>query len=196
MPRPLRTIAQGVTYHCYTRCRGKRNLLQSRYGKRHFIESVQICQEKYHFEVIAAEIVANHIHPVIKTLENRETISLIMQFIKARMAEKYNRATGETGPFWNERFGSTIIEESDNPESYLLWLLWYIGYNPVRKGLSRDPRENEIGFINCYLNENFVLTLRFTLHEFFIGLGETFSERADEFLYYEDAYRKRLALWI
>lgn len=196
MPRPLRTIAQGVTYHCYTRCRQKRELLKGRYGKKHFIESVQMCQEKYGFELVAAEIVANHIHLVIKTLENKETISLIMQFIKARMAEKYNRATGETGPFWNERFGSTIIEDSDNPEEYLLWLLWYIGYNPVRKGLSGNPRKNEIGFINCYLDENFVSPLLFTLHEYFHRLGRNFKERVDKFLAYEDAYLKRLALWV
>lgn len=196
MPRPLRTIAHGVTYHCFTRCRGKRDLLKSRYGKRHFIESIQMCQEKYNFELIAAETVANHIHLIIKTIDKGETISLIMQFIKARMAEKYNRATGETGPFWNERFGSTIIEESDNPENYLLWLLWYIGYNPVRKGLSRDPRENEIGFINFYLDENYKSPLRFTQHKYYHRLGDNFRERVERFLYYEDAYRKRLALWV
>jgi REP element-mobilizing transposase RayT len=196
MARPLRRILEGVTYHCYTRCHGKRDLLKSRYGKRHFIEAVQICQEKYEFELIAAETVSNHIHLVIKTIEDRETISRIMQYIKARMAEKYNRATGETGPFWNERFGSTIIEESDNPEQYLLWLLWYIGYNPVRKGLSHDPRKNEIGFINCYLNEKFISPLKFTLHEYFYSLGRSFDECTEKFLTYEDAYRKRITLWI
>ncbi|HOP63748.1 MAG TPA: transposase [Spirochaetota bacterium] len=196
MPRTLRTIIQGATYHCFTRCRGKRDLLKSRYGKKHFIESVRMCQEKYDFELVAAETVANHIHLVIKTLENEATISLIMQFIKARIAERYNHATGESGPFWNERFGSTIIEDSENPEDYLLWLLWYIGYNPVRKGLSRDPRNNEIGFINCYLDENFISPLQFTLHEYFLRQGGCFKECAKNFLNYEDAYRKRLALWI
>lgn len=196
MPRSLRKIAQGVTYHCYTRCHGKRDLLKSRYGRRHFIEAVQMCQERYEFELIAAETVSNHIHLVIKTVEDKENISRIMQYIKARMAEKYNRATGETGPFWNERYGSSIIEESGNPEEYLLWLLWYIGYNPVRKGLSHDPRRNEIGFINCYLDEKHIPPLRFTLHRYFCDLGGDFSECAKKFLEYEDAYRKRLVLWI
>lgn len=195
MARPLRKMSQGVTYHCYTRCRGKRDLLKSRYGKRHFIESIQMCQEKYSFDLIAAETVSNHIHLIIQTLEGRETISRIMQYIKARMAELYNRATGECGPFWNERFGSDIIEESDNPENYLLWLLWYIGYNPVRKGLSHDPRQNEIGFINIYLNENFTSPLAFTIHRYFYRLGKDFMERSEKFLTYEAAYRKRLAIW-
>lgn len=195
MARSLRKIAQGVTYHCFTRCHGKRDLLKSRYARKYFIESVKMCQEKYDFELIAAETVSNHIHLIIKTVENKETISRIMQYIKARIAEKYNRETGECGPFWNERFGSTIIEESVNPEEYLLWLLWYIGYNPVRKGLSRDPRRNEIGFINCYLEEKFVAPIKFTLHEYFFRLGENFKACSEKFLNYEEAYRKRLALY-
>ena len=133
MPRKLRTTGQGLTHHCFTRCHGKRNLLLGKYGKKYFIESVLMCQEKYEFELVAAEIVANHIHLVIRTKEDKETISLIMQYIKSRIAEKYNRAMQTSGSFWNERFESRIVEESENPEQYLFWLLWYIGFNPVRK---------------------------------------------------------------
>ncbi len=195
MSKPLREIIQGVTYHCYTRCHGKRNLLQSSYARRYLIESIIMCQEKYTFDLIAAESVGNHIHIIIKTVEEKETISKIMQYIKARVAEKYNRSTGETGSFWNERFGSKIIEKSDDPENYLLWLLWYIGYNPVRKGLSRNPRDNQIGFINCYLINNYKSLIKFTLHQYFINLGITFEERVKKFLKYEDIYMKRLAFY-
>jgi REP element-mobilizing transposase RayT len=194
MPKPLREIIQGVTYHCYTRCHGKKNLFHSSYVRKYFIDAITMCQEKYEFELVAAEPVGNHIHLIIKTVENRETISSIMQYIKARIAEKYNRSTGETGSFWNERFGSTIIEKSENPDQYLLWLLWYIGYNPVRKGLSRDPRDNFIGFINCYLTKNHNTSIRITIHEYFLNLGNTFEECVNKFLWYEDAYLKRLAL--
>ena len=195
MPRPTRTILQGVTYHCFTRCHGKRDLLRSRYARKYFIEAIQMCQEKYEFDLIAAEPVANHIHLVIKTREKKQTISSIMQYIKARIAEKYNRSLNETGPFWNERFGSTIIEEAVNPENYLLWLLWYIGYNPVRKNLSRDPRKNDIGFINCYLDLNYKTPIKITLHEFFFSPGCTYKECINRFLWYEEAYIKRLSVY-
>jgi putative transposase len=195
MSKPLRNIAQGLTHHTFSRCRGKRNLLLGKYGKKYFIESIKMCQEIYDFELIAAEIVANHIHLIIKTNLDKETISSIMQYIKARIAEKYNRAMGETGPFWNERFGSSVIEEADNPEEYLLWLLWYIGYNPVRKGLSHDPRKNDIGFINCYLDSKFKAPFKITLHYYFCRLGNTFEECVKKFLFYEEAYRRRLAVY-
>lgn len=195
MPRTIRKTVEGVTYHAYSRCRGKQNLLRSKYGKKYLIKAIQMCQEKYNFDLIAAEPVGNHIHLIIKTLENEENISRIMQYIKARIAESYNSGTNETGPFWNERFGCTIIEESSNPENYLLWLLWYIGYNPVKKGLSRDPRENDIGFINCYLKKNHTLPVKITLHQSFFSLGDTFEERVKKFLLYEEAFLKRLAIY-
>ena len=195
MTRPLRNLAQGCTHHCYTSCHGKRYLLLGHYGKKHFIESIRMCQEKYEFELIAAEIVGNHIHLVIKTLDDRETISLIMQYIKSRIAEKYNRSNKTTGSFWNARFGSKVIEEAEDPRQYLLYLLWYIGYNPVRKKLSSDPRKNDIGFIRCYLRQNTEIAVKITLHEFFYELGSTFEECVEKFLFYEEIYRKRIAIF-
>ncbi len=196
MPKPIREIIQGATYHCFTRCHNRKSLFHSSYVRKYLVEAINRCHEKYSFELIAAEPVDNHIHLVIRTTEDGETISLIMQYIKARIAEMYNRSTGSTGTFWNERFGSTIIEKSDNPEQYLLWLLWYIGYNPVRKGMTRDPRSNHIGFINCYLAENHSAPVKITLHRYFLNLGKTFDECVKKFLWYEEAYIKRVALYI
>ncbi len=195
MPRPFRKIAQGYTHHVYSRCHGKRNLLMGKYPKKYFIESIKECQKKYDFKLIAAEIVGNHIHLIIQTNVDKQSISLIMQYIKARIAEKYNRAMKTTGAFWNERFGSTVIEEVKNPEQYLLWLLWYIGYNPVKKGLSRNPRTNDIGFINCYLDKNHVAPVIISLHYYFCELGNTFEDCVKRFLFYEEAYLKRLAVY-
>ncbi len=194
MTRPLRNVAQGCTHHCYTTCRAKKYLLLGHYGKKYFIESIKMCQEKYDFELIAAEIVGNHIHLVIRTLTDKENISQIMQFIKSRIAEKYNRDNRTCGPFWNERFGSKVIEETENPQQYLLYLLWYIGYNPVRKKLSGDPRKNEIGFIRCYLSLNTQIEIKITIHHYFHELGSGFDECVNKFLYFEEAYRKRLAI--
>lgn len=195
MARPPRIILQGVTYHCFTRCHSKRHYFNKNYVKEYMVEAINLCHEKYDFDMIAAEPVGNHIHLIICTKEGKETISLIMQYIKARIAEKYNRSTGESGAFWNERYSCTIVEHSDNPRNYLLNLLWYVGYNPVRKKLSADPRDNYIGFINCYLDANFKCRIKITHHKYFTDLGNTFEERVQKFLYYEEAYRKRLAFF-
>jgi len=195
MPRPLRKIVQEVTYHCYSRCQGLNKLLLSKYGKSAFIEAVKMCQEHYNFELNAVEMVDNHTHLTVRTLKDGETIARIMQYIKARTAEKFNKATGRKGPFWNERYKCKIIEESEDPIEYSNQLAWYIAHNPVRKGLSRNPRENYIGFINCYLIENYEIPLpiKITVHPFFYKLGDTFTECVKKFLLYEDAYLQRSA---
>lgn len=162
--------------------------MSSSHCRRFFKEAVQMCQATYKFELVAAEPVANHIHIVIRTLADDETISRIMQYIKSRIAEKYNRNTGRSGAFWNGRFGNKVIEEADDPEQYFFWLMWYIGYNPVRKGLSSNPRQNYIGFINVYLDEKYKAKLNFTRHQYFFNLGSTFDICVQRFLEYEQAY--------
>jgi REP element-mobilizing transposase RayT len=193
MARKLRNFAQGMTHHCYTRCHAKKDLMKSSHCIKFFKESIRLAQEKYNFELIAAEPVGNHIHIIIKTFHDDETISRIMQFIKSRVAEMYNKNTGCTGAFWNERFSNKIIEEADDPQDYLMRLLWYIGYNPVKKLLSRNPRENSFGFINIYLNKNYIHCMKFTRHSYFYKLGNTFEECVEEFLEYEKKYLQRMA---
>src|SRR5215469_5807391 len=118
MARQLRTIAQEVTYHCYSSCHDNQKFLQSSLGEHLFFEAIQMCQEKYKFEVSGTEIVDDHVHFVIRTLEDGETISRIMQYIKARIGQKYNKIMNRRGAFWNGRFKCTIVEESNNPLFY------------------------------------------------------------------------------
>ena len=192
MPKQLRLILPETTYHCYSRCHGLLKLLLHQDAKTALVDAIKMCQEKYKFELIAAEIVDNHFHFVIRTLKDGAPIDCIMQYIKARTAEKYNKATGRKGAFWNERYKCKIVEHSTNPQRYLRQLLWYIAYNPVKKGLSRNPRNNYIGFIRCYLRRNYQLsTIKITLHHFFYELGNSFVERVRKFLSYEKEYVQR-----
>ena len=193
MPRPLRICEPQLTYHCYSRCIELRNMLSPDFVKEMAVESIEMALEKYSFELIHVEFVENHFHIVIKTLTKDHSISKIMQFIKARITEKYNRMHGRTGTLWNERFKCKIIEHSQDPQYYLLWLLWYIAYNPVRKRVIRDPRESAYGTIKVYLEEEFQPRLKITLHQYFIDLGNSFKERVNKFLEYEDLYRRYLA---
>ena len=74
MPRPRRTILQDVTYHCFTRCHGRKNLFNRSFVKQYFVDAINMCHEKYEFEIIAAEPVGDHIHLLIHTLEGEENI--------------------------------------------------------------------------------------------------------------------------
>jgi REP element-mobilizing transposase RayT len=193
MPRPLRTCEPGMTYHVISRCVESRNMMNTDFYKDLMVSIIDKALNKYSFELIAYEILDNHFHFIIKTLHGGENISRIMQYIKSRFAESYNRLNKREGAFWSERFKSMIIELSKNPVKYLFWLLWYLGFNSVRKKIVKDPRKYKYGSINSYIDETYESPLKITQHEYFLQLGSTFKERVRRFLYYEEAYRKRLS---
>ena len=69
-----------------------------------------------------------------------------------------------------------------------------LAYNPVRKEFVLDPRDYKWGSINFYLDHKYTCRVEIVLHEHFLSLGDTFEEQVKEFLVYEDAYRRRLAI--
>ncbi len=194
MPRAKRDQRENTTYHIWTRCIEWRFLMKDDDFKGLFIQVIRETQEFYTFELTAYQIMDNHIHLIIKTLPDGTPISRIMQYLKARFAERYNRITGRFGPFWNERYRDSIVDDSENPVIYLIWLLWYLAYNPVRKGKVSNPRYYRYGSINYYLDEMHEPTLKIHHHDFFLRLGNDFKSRLKQLLYFEDAYRRRLSI--
>ena len=193
MPWPLRDCRPDSTYHCYSRCIELRDLLSPDYVKELAVEAINQALAKYDFELVHLEFVENHFHIIIKTTAMGETISRIMQYIKARITEKYNKMMGRTGTFWNERFKCKIIEDAEDPVRYFLWLLWYIAYNPVRKRIIGDPRESEYGTIRVYLEIDYKPRVTVAMHKYFFSIGRNFKERVDVLLRYEDLYRQKLS---
>ena len=188
-----RICKPNLTYHLVSRCIEHRNMMKNSNIKKLLIQVISMAQEKYTFQVIHYTIMHNHFHFIFRTVEDGETISRIMQFIKSQLAQRYNRKVGRTGPFWNERFKDFIIEYSDNPRFYLLWLICYQAFNPVRSGDVSDPRKYQFSSFNAYIDQNYISPIKITLHEYFLQLGDTFEERVKNFLWYEECYRKRLA---
>src|SRR6056297_3759588 len=193
MPRPLRVILPDMTYHVCSRCRNKEPLLKDSLSQESFEYAICRAQDKYIFKLIAYQFMDNHFHLVIKTVEGEASISRIVQYIKARFAERYNKLHNRTGPFWNERFRDQVLEFSNNPLLYLIWLICYLAYNPVLKGFVTNPRDWLRGSFKSYTDPNYRSRVKITTHELLYMLGDTFEERRDVLLYYEELYRRRIA---
>ena len=194
MPRKRRICLSNITYHIYSRCHNLENMIKHDLMKDMLNEVINMAMDKYNFQMVLHSIMDTHFHFIIKTVEGGESISRIMQFIKSQFAQRYNRMMNRKGAFWNERFGDTIIEFSDDPVFYFLFLQWYIAYNSVRANKVNDPRDYKYCSINSYLDENYKPPVKITFHDFFLNLGNTFKDRARKFLEYEDIFREKLSL--
>lgn len=195
MPRPERRCEPNLTYHTMSRCIDWKDMMKADKFKAIFIQVIRKTQEKYEFELVFYQIMDNHFHLVIRTISEKITISRVMQYIKARFAEIFNKMMNRHGPFWNERFKDIIAEEQKNPFNYVLWLLWYLAFNPVRKRTASNPRTYRFSSIQAYLEENVFLPVKITLHYHFLSLGNTFEECVKKFLYFEEAYRRRWPIY-
>jgi len=192
MSYPLRDTTPGMTHHVVSRCIETKHLMKSSAVKELGFRAVKRAQKRYMFNFTSITLMDNHFHFIIQTIVGEASISRIMQYIKARIAEMYNKRMNRTGPFWNERFRDVIIEKQPNPLYYFFILLWYCAYNPVRAGICSDPRNYAYSSINCYLYEHGHSPVPITRHRYFEELGSTFAERVRRFLLFEEAYRKRI----
>jgi REP element-mobilizing transposase RayT len=177
MPRPLRLCLENVTYHVFSHCLERRNMIEDDKLKKLFLQIVFNTKQKYNFQVIFYQIMDGSFHLMIKTTIGGVTISRIVQYIKARFAEKYNRLFKRTGPFWNGRFKDTILELCDNPVRTFFLLIWKIAYLPAKERKSKNPRQYPFSSINMFLLEKYKPLLKIYPHKYFEEAGRNFYER-------------------
>ncbi len=192
MTNPVRRCEPNLTYHLYSRCIDKKNMMKHDKMKDLMIKVMNMALEKYRFELFSYVIMDNHFHFFIGTLEEGPSISLIMQFIKAQYAIRYNKKMGRSGPFWNERFGDTIIEESDDPEMAFNYINCYIINNPVMANYVTDARNYIYGCMFFYIDENYISPVKLTYHKYFLNFGISFKDRVKKFLDFEENFRKKI----
>ena len=174
--RKPRYIAPNITYHVTSRLIECRNMMEDDSINALFEYCITLALEKYPFELINYQIMDNHVHLLIRTVEGGASISRIVQYIKSRFAQRFNRMMQRTGPVWNERFKDSIVEFADNPRMYLLNLIWYFANNPVRAGKVQSPFESYYGGSKAYFDKNFSPNVKITLHQYFLELGDTVEE--------------------
>jgi putative transposase len=85
-------------------------------------------------DVHAYVLMTNHVHLLV-TPEVPPAISLLMRNVGQRYAQAYNRRHARTGPLWNDRFKTSLVDT----ESYLFVCYRYIELNPVRAGMVAAP---------------------------------------------------------
>ncbi len=182
MARPRRICLSNLTYQIYSRCIEWRPMMSENRFKELFIEVLKKTMARYDFKLIFYKINDRDIHLVIKTTPNGASISRIMQYLKARFAENYNRLNSRIGPFWNERFKDIIIEFLKNPEEYFLNFLLKCG--DITQTPSKASFNRAAGIFNAlsfYLYGNVRSDIKITHHEYFLNLGKSFHERVKKF---------------
>ena len=135
-----RLLVAGSTYHVSSRINGGDKRLRQKKIKNLYLDIIKRAKEKYTFEIENFCIMNNHVHLVIKPLED-SSLSRIMQWISSVFAKEWNKRHHRNGHVWGERFFSRIIEGAVD----FMRVFMYIDDNPVKAGLVHQPEEWKFG---------------------------------------------------
>jgi len=133
MPRTARLIIEDGCYHTITRgIRKIRSFIDDSDYQR-YLKLLAKYKKKFQFKLYGWCLMPNHPHLIISS----NSLSKTMHAINFSYAQYFNYRYSKVGYLWQNRFKSYVV----NKDKYLLNLVAYIEYNPVRAKIVGNPED-------------------------------------------------------
>jgi len=132
MARKPRIEYEGAFYHVITRGNQKQKIFKDPLDYRKFIEILVGYKQRYHFHLYAYILMSNHVHLLIETRDI--PLSKILQGVNQRYTMYYNRRYKTVGHLFQGRYKAILCDR----DRYLLALIKYIHYNPLRAKITES----------------------------------------------------------
>ncbi len=167
MARSGRIKSSTGIYHIMVRGINKQNIFLGEVDYLKYISLLEGYKNKIGFELYAYCLMDNHLHLLIK--EGNEDISNTMKRIGVGYVSWFNWQYNRSGHLFQGRFKSEPVEN----EKYLLTVLRYIHYNPIRAGLVKDIRDYKWSSYREYIGQNKIINTEFILEIFSKNRGKS-----------------------
>lgn len=128
MPRAPRILLPNAIYHVFTRGVEKRDIFLDDQDRRAWLDLMLEARERFGCRYLAYCLMPNHVHLAVHTPS--ANLDELMDLIKGRYGQYFNQRYGRVGHLFQGRYGCRIVEK----EKYLLNLVRYIHFNPVKDG--------------------------------------------------------------
>jgi len=135
MSRPLRIEYPDAWYHVMNRGRRGEEIYLHDKDYRLFLKCLEEAVELWKVNICGYCLMPNHYHLLIQTPE--ANLSRCMRHINGVYTQRFNRYHRLDGSLFRGRFKSILIGD----DNYLIQLLRYICFNPVKAGIAHTPKE-------------------------------------------------------
>lgn len=133
MPRESRKRSESGVYHIMLRGINRQQIFEDDEDYRRFLKTLAKYREECGYSLYGYCLMPNHIHLVLR--EGKQPLETIMRRIGASFVYWYNAKYARTGHLFQDRFKSEPIES----DAYLLTVIRYVHWNPVKAGLCSAP---------------------------------------------------------
>src|SRR4030042_2512027 len=148
MARKPRIEFEGGFYHVLSRGNQRQKVFLEEKDFLKYLEFLSDYKERYGFWVYAYVLMGTHGHVLIET--GQVPLSKILQGINQRFTMYFNWRHGTVGHLFQGRYKAILCDRG----TYLLSLVKYLHYNPVRAGMVRQPEEYRWRSHRVYLGLN------------------------------------------
>ncbi len=171
MPRAAREKSESGIYHVMLRGVNKQQIFEEKEDYEKFIQILEDCKEISKFELYAYCLMGNHIHLLLR-VEN-EPLETVFRRIGSRFVYWYNIKYERHGHLFQDRYKSEPVDD----DAYFIMVLRYILRNPVKAGLSKEPKDY------CYSNyKDYLIESKDTLTDTQKGLELIGEKHFEEYV--------------
>jgi putative transposase len=170
MPRRLRLQIAGLPVHVVQRGVNRGRCFDGVVAYHRYLTILEDVAREQECDVHAYVLMTNHVH-LLMTPRRLDSVSAVMKNLGQRYVQEFNRAKSRTGPLWEGRFHSSLVESA----GYLLRCQRYIELNPVRAGMVSCPERYR--WSSYRINALGELSTLITAHSVYSGLASTADER-------------------
>ncbi|MEM7564161.1 MAG: transposase, partial [Pseudomonadota bacterium] len=125
----------------------------------------------YNLKVHAYVLMPNQVH-ILATPGQADSISRSVQSIGRNYVQYFNECHDSEGTIWEGRYRATVLDSKE----YLLECCRLIEMNPVRAGLSKNPKDYP--WSSYQFNASVQTSELITPHSTYLNLGSNDKERA------------------
>ena len=130
MPRGARKRSEADIYHVIVRGEGRRILFEGDDDRRTFLRMLEAALDRAGGRALAWCLMSNHVHLLLEI--GFEAMPRMMQSLTSGYAVYYNKEHDHVGHVFAGRFNSVPVDSDE----YLITVVRYIHFNPVKDGLS------------------------------------------------------------
>jgi len=129
MPRESRKKSDSGVYHIMLRGINRQQIFEDDADYRRFLEKLAKYREECGYSLYGYCLMPNHVHLVLR--EGKQPLETIMRRIGASFVYWYNAKYARVGHLFQDRFKSEPV----GSDAYLLTVIRYVHWNPVKAGL-------------------------------------------------------------
>ena len=129
MPRKPRRLLDTGYYHIVLKGSGNQILFESEGDYRKFLSYLYEFAARHKLQLIAWCLMSNHVHLVV--LDTAQALSSCIHDLATAYAVHFNRCNGHSGPVFDGRFHSVLIESDEQ----FLSAVRYVHDNPQRASI-------------------------------------------------------------